>query len=218
MDSLLNFINEELYFEATNLTNELINEVSYFSSKKIEEVKCFDIEDYVKKIEDVEFCDYPFQKQLKKNMLGSITKVYDEIIITTNENLVLERKNFTKMHEIIHYYRDIPNISDCHSLSDMISENGYLVEDLPKEYRANVGASILLANEQALLYAIQKFHSFHQVADYFFMSKSALHNRLKEYLIFVCNCSPQNAYKLVYEYRMGNNNNFFNTFYSCHKI
>ena len=34
-------------------------------------------------------------------MLGSITKVYGEIIITTNQNLMLERQNFTKMHEIL---------------------------------------------------------------------------------------------------------------------
>ncbi|EPH81313.1 hypothetical protein D925_01392 [Enterococcus faecalis B83616-1] len=56
-------------------------------------------------------------------MLGSTTKVYDEIIIATNKDLILQQKIFTKMHEIIHYYRDIPYInSQTHAFSDMTSE------------------------------------------------------------------------------------------------
>ncbi|MGC3613125.1 toxin, partial [Enterococcus faecalis] len=76
----------------------------YYSSKNIEQVKCFDIEKYVTEVEDVEFVEYTFQKQLKRRMLGSISKVDDEVIITTNKELMFERKNFTKMHEVMHYY------------------------------------------------------------------------------------------------------------------
>ena len=36
-------------------------------------------------------------------------------------------------------------------------KNGYLMEDFPKEYRANVGASMLMANDQALFYALKNF-------------------------------------------------------------
>lgn len=197
----MDFISEELYFEAFNLSNELIKEVAYYSSKNIEQVKCFDIEKYVKEVEDVEFVEYTFQKQLKNRMLGSTSKVYDEIIIATNKDLILQRKNFTKMHEIIHYYRDIPYINtETHTFSDMISENGYFPEDLPKEHRANVGASILMANDAALHYALKKFHSFKEVADYFFMSKSALRNRIIEHLIYINNCTPQYAFSLFNDY------------------
>ncbi|EJY7263602.1 toxin, partial [Enterococcus faecalis] len=66
---LVDFISEKLYFEAFNLSNELIKEVAYYSSKNIEQVKCFDIEKYVKEVEDVEFVEYTFQKQLRKRML-----------------------------------------------------------------------------------------------------------------------------------------------------
>lgn len=210
----MDFISEELYFEALNLSNELTKEVSYYCSKKLEDVKCFDIEKYVNEVEDVEFHDYSFQRQLEHRMLGSTSKVFGEVIITTNKNLVLERKNFTKMHEIVHYYRDIPYVSESHTFSDMLTENGYLPENIPKEYRANVGASILLANDCALLFALKKFNSFQQVADYFYMSKSALHNRLKEYLIFICNCTSHYAYRLVYNYRIGNGKELFKTIFS----
>ncbi|EHQ9041284.1 toxin, partial [Enterococcus faecalis] len=91
----VDFISKKLYFEAFNFSNKLIKEVSYYSSKNIEQVKCFDIEKYVKEVEDVEFVEYTFQKQLKRRMLGSISKVDDEVIITTNKELMLERKNFT---------------------------------------------------------------------------------------------------------------------------
>ncbi len=211
---MLDFINEELYFEAFNLANELTKEVAYYCSKKIEEVKCFDIEKYVKELEDVEFIDYPFQKQLKNKMLGSTSKVYGEIIITTNKNLMIERKNFTKMHEIVHFYRDIPYVSESHTFSDMIIKNGYFPEDIPREYRANVGASILLANDRALLFALKQFNTFQQVADFFFMSMSALQNRLKEHLVFVCNCTPKYAFHLVYNYRIGNGKELFSIVYS----
>lgn len=117
-------------------------------------------------------------------MLGSITKVYGEIIITTNQNLMLERQNFTKMHEIIHYYRDIPYLGESHAFSDMILEDTYLPEDYEKELRANIGVSILMANDQALSYTLRKFRNFDEVANYFFMSKSALRKRILQYLKF----------------------------------
>ncbi|HDT7972716.1 TPA: toxin, partial [Enterococcus faecalis] len=65
---LVDFISKELYFEVFNLSNELIKEV-----------------------EDVEFVEYTFQKQLRRRMLGSTSKVYNEVIITTNKELMLER-------------------------------------------------------------------------------------------------------------------------------
>ncbi|MDT2101272.1 ImmA/IrrE family metallo-endopeptidase [Enterococcus faecalis] len=204
---LVDFIRDELYFEAFNLANELVKEVACYSSKKLEQIKCFDIENYVKKIENVEFVEYNFKKQLNKKMLGSTSKVYDEIIITTNKNLILERKNFTKMHEVIHYYRDIPDITcDCHTFSDMILANGYFQKDIPKEYRANVGSSILMANDVALSFAFKKFHSFQEIAQYFFMSKSALRNRIIEHLIYIHSYTPQHA-RLIFNnyYYKGDN-------------
>jgi len=89
-------------------------------------------ENYVNEVEDVEFIDYDFKDNLSKKMLGSITKVHGEIIITTNQHLMLERKNFTKMHEIIHYYKDVPYLGESHAFSDMILEDAYLPEDYKK--------------------------------------------------------------------------------------
>ncbi|EPM6850326.1 ImmA/IrrE family metallo-endopeptidase [Enterococcus hirae] len=142
-------------------------------------------------------------------MLGSITKVYDEIIITTNQNIMLERQNFTKMHEIIHYYRDIPYLGESHAFSDMILEDTYLPEDYEKELRANIGASILMANDQALSYALRKCRNFDEVANYFFMSKSALRKRILQYLEFTGGYTLEEAYKLFKSYYYDNERDLF---------
>lgn len=84
---------------------------------------------------------------------------------------------------------------------------------MPKEYRANVGASVLMANDLALKYTLYRFSSFEEVAKYFFMSKSALFNRLTEYLIFNKNCHPDYARSLINRYRYRNNKAFVNMFF-----
>ncbi|HHJ5064785.1 TPA: ImmA/IrrE family metallo-endopeptidase [Enterococcus hirae] len=205
----MNPISEELYFEAADIANELSQEVAYYCSKKIEQVKCFDIESYMIEVEDIEFMEYKFKNNLSKKMLGSITKVYGEIIITTNQNLLLERQNFTKMHEIIHYYRDIPYLGESHAFSDMILEDTYLPEDYEKELRANIGASILMANDQALPYALRKFRNFDEVANYFFMSKAALRKRILQYLEFTGGCTSDEAYGLFKKYYYRNESELF---------
>ncbi|EGP0013819.1 ImmA/IrrE family metallo-endopeptidase [Enterococcus faecium] len=196
----MNVISEELYFEAADLANELSEEVSYYCSKKMEHVKCYNIESYVNEVENVKFIDYDFKDNLSKKMLGSITKVHGEIIITTNQHLMLERKNFTKMHEIIHYYRDVPYLGEAHAFSDMILEDTYLPEDYEKELRANIGASILMANDRALPYALRKFRNFNEVANYFFMSKAALRKRILQYLEFTGGYTSEEAYRLFKKY------------------
>ncbi len=209
----MDFIREELYFEAVDFANKLAHEVSVYYSKNIEKIKCFDIEDYIIEKDIAEIIYYDFKKQLRDKMLGSTTKILNEVLITINRNLMCERRNFTEMHEIVHLYKDIPCAREGHTFSDMISENGYFSEDLPKEYRANVGASVLMANDLALKYALYRFSSFEEVAKYFFMSKSALFNRLTEYLIFNKNCHPDYARSLINRYRYSNNKEFYSIFY-----
>lgn len=208
----LNFIYEDIYFEASDLANELASEASKYYSKDINTIKCFDIENYVAETNDIEIIQYDFQEQLRNKMLGSTSKIFDEVLITINKNLFPERKNFTTMHEIIHFYKDIPFAEEGHTFSDMISENGYFPEDLLKEYRANIGASILMANDYALEYALRKFSTFEEVANYFFMSKSALHNRIREYLIFKKRLTPYFAQQFSNYYRYGNKKKFLTIF------
>lgn len=113
---------------------------------------------------------------------------------------MLERKNFTNMHEIIHFYRDVPYLSEPYAFFDSIVEGEYKTKDLPREYRANIGASILMANDQALPYALKKFINFDEVANYFFMSKAAFRKRIIQHLIFDSRHTHKKAFKLFKNY------------------
>ena len=76
------------------------------------------------------------------------------------------------MHEIIHYYKDVPYLGESHAFSDMILEDTYLPEDYKNlsKYRCQH----LMANDWLFTYALKKFRNFNEVANYFFASKAAL--------------------------------------------
>ena len=201
----MDFLEEDIFYEASAIANEICNTVGRYYSIPLIKINHHTIQQYVEKIENVEFIDYRFKKQLQQIILGSTSKVADSVFITTNAFLKPERKNFTIMHEIMHYYCDIPAAKEGQTFSDMFLEDGYLPEDYEKETRANIGASILLANDVALEYATNHFTSFDQVAQFFFMSKTALQKRLNDFLIFHKNCSPSHAQTLVSSYRYRDN-------------
>lgn len=69
-----------------------------------------------------------------------------------------------------------------------------------KKLRANIGASILMANDRALPYALKKFRNFNEVANYFFMSKAALRKRILQYLEFTGGYTSDEAYRLFKKY------------------
>ena len=210
----MDYVDSGLYFEASDIANELCLETAAYLSKPIERINCFDIQKYVEEVEDVEFIEVTFQKKLRNMMLGSTSKIEGETLISINSELMVERKNFTYMHEIMHYFRDVPSENENRAFSDMIEESGYLPEDYQKEYRANVGASILMANDRALSYALKKFETFEEVASYFFMSKAALFNRLSDYLTYVHNCTPSYSRTLINRYKFGRKDDLFQIFFN----
>lgn len=179
---VLDCICDGLYFEVSDLANDIANKVAKYLSKKVEYIKCCDIEQYMTEVKNIEFIDYKFKNNLSKVLLGSISKIQDEFIITTNKNLSDEYKNFTKMHEIIHYYRDYSYISKSHAFSDFILQKDYLPEDFDKEVAADIGAGILMANDQALSYAIKIYNNFDEISKYFFMNRKVLRTRIIQYL------------------------------------
>lgn len=193
-----------LYYEVSDLANDIANKAAKHLSKKVEYIRCSDIEQYMTEVENIEFIDYKFKNNLNKVLLGSISKIQDECIITTNQNLSDEYKNFTKMHEIIHYYRDYSYLGESHAFSDLILQKDYLPEDFDKEVAADIGASILMANDRALRYALNEFRNFDDIANYFSISKSKLRVRIIQYLEFTNNYTHNRAYKLL------------NYLYPCH--
>lgn len=196
----MNFIDEELYFEASNLANRICEEVASEFDIPIHKVKNVHIKNYMEQVKNIAFIDVSFGDHLDNLLLGSISKVFGEIIISINKTMIWERRLFTCMHEIGHFYFDLDSLNAGNQLTDMMNEDGYLPDDLPREFRANVTASVLMSNDSALRFSIQKFNSFNKIAEYFCMSKSALRVRLTEYLMYHFNCSPNYSYQLVNDF------------------
>lgn len=209
----MNYFDESLYFEAANIANDLARKAAALLDKDLTQIKCYDIQKYVEQTENVVFTSYDFGSKLREIMLGSTSEIDGVIVIATNKSVIVERKNFSEMHETMHVYCDVKGGAVPHAFTDMILEDGYLSEDEPKEYRANIGASVLMSNDEALKYALRKFKNFDEVANYFFMSKAALMNRLKDYLVFVQNCTPEYAFRLCSAFRYGRSSEFFRIFY-----
>nr|WP_308168004.1 ImmA/IrrE family metallo-endopeptidase [Enterococcus innesii] len=197
----MNYVDEDIYFEASNFANEFVKEISKYIGLPVYRVKCMHVKQYMEEVEEVDFLEVEFEEHLNGIVIGSIAKIFGEVLITINKNTIYPRKWFTTMHEVGHYFFDLITLKDGMSLSDMVTDEGYLPEDLPREYRANVIASVLMANDEALIYAINKFKCYHSVCNYFYMSKAALQNRLVEYLVYIKNCAPRYAFSLVNNYR-----------------
>ena len=190
---------KKLYFETQAFTDKLINEISINMSKRKELINCYDIEAYVKETENIDFFDYPFKKQSRKLIWGSVTKIGDVTMVATAQHLKIEIKNFTKMHEIIHHYfdytTDMPNNEK--SFDTLLIKKGYLPEDYPKEFRANKGAGMLLINKKALKYAFSTYDDLEKMASFFNVNDIVLKIRILDELIYSHNLSYKQA-NLIY--------------------
>ena len=210
----MNYVDEDIYFEASNFANELVKEISEYIGLPVYRMKCMHVKQYMEEVEDVDFLEVEFEEHLNGIVIGSIAKIYGEVLISINKNSIYPRRCFTSMHEVGHYFFDLIDLEDGMSLSDMVTDEGYLPEDLPREYRANVTASILMANDEALIYAVKKFKCYKSVCNYFYMSKAALQNRLLEHLVYIKNCTPSYAFTLVSNYRYSDGTQFKKIFFN----
>lgn len=89
----MNYVNEGLYFEASNLANSLSKDVGRYCSLPVEKVKCFHIQEYVEQVEDVDIfttsinnllkqdLDLNQKRNLISNIVDSIEVINDEIYV-----------------------------------------------------------------------------------------------------------------------------------------
>lgn len=210
----MNFFDEDTYWEASVVANKIAQEAAGYFNIDVKRVKNNHIKSFVENTKDVLYLEYNFGNHLGKMMLGSTQKINGVTVVAVSKKSIVERRFFSEMHETMHVYCDPITENSGRAFSELIIEGGYLPEDEFIEKRANYGASILMANDEALLDGLKMFQRFEQVANYFFMSKSAFSNRLVSYLVFNRNCTPNYAYKLLQNYKRGNNLEFFKVVYS----
>lgn len=205
----MDFYDEDAFRDATFVANSIAQRTADFYGIEVKDVKNFHIKEFVEEDKLAIYAEHYFKPPLDKLMLGSTQKVEGIIVLAVNALSMVERKFFSEMHETIHAYCDPIKENDGRAFSDLLLEEGYLPEDEFIEKRANFGAGILMANDEALIFGINKFRNFLRTANFFFMSKGAFKNRLRAFLVFERDCTPQYAYKLVHKYENGFGTDFY---------
>ncbi|MBV7391091.1 ImmA/IrrE family metallo-endopeptidase [Enterococcus sp. ALS3] len=200
----MDFYDEDIYWEASTLAHKIVNQVNIYNNGDLKNLNVFHIKSYVEETQNAIYTTYRFKKLLSGMMAGSVQKIQGMFVISVNDSSMIERRFFSEMHETIHLFSDSFDENDGRAFSELIKEKDYLPEDYRREQIANFGAGILMANDEALVHCIHKFKKFHHCANFFFMSKKAFEVRLRTFLVFNKNLTPQYAYKVVNNYKSGN--------------
>lgn len=141
------------------------------------------------------------------NVAGTTIKIEDKYVLFVNQNAPKSRVVFSTLHEIVHLYFH-SHIEQVRNAFASLNTNTLFYEEDAIEYEdeANVIASILFLPDERLydLIKIQKL-TFEEICLKEGISKPALHNRIKNHLIYNCFCIPNYATTIVLQFRDGNN-------------
>ena len=85
-----------------------------------------------------------------------------------------------------------------------MKEDGYNKEENIQEVKADIGASLFMISDEALIYSIEKKASFSDLQDIFEISKMALEIRLKNFLVYNLDMYYKNAQVLIEKYKFFN--------------
>lgn len=147
-----------------------------------------------------------FNSVFVKNVSGTTIIDKNKYVMFINQNTIKGRVIFSILHEISHVYfhsyvKQVNNAFASLNTDTLF----YKDEAVDCENEANVIASILFLPDEKLYDLIKnKNMTFEQICKQAEISVTALHNRIKNYLIYNCNCVHYYATSIVLQYRNGN--------------
>lgn len=196
-------IDYDLYEEATNEIYTILNTVAKHYKIEVIQLKWTHFYNYCENVLLVCYEKISFSEKLSKYLSGSIVHLYNVKIISYNDKMSFERRYFTICHEIIHCFLDLDTNDNGRGFQDYIDKSNYDPKEDFIEYRANVGAGLLMCNDESLSIQLYSGKNFSQLRDYFYMSKAAMYHRLFEYVVYKVGINPYHAQKVVTNYISG---------------
>lgn len=131
---------------------------------------------------------------------GFTEALNDHFVVFLNLDLDNGRRGlFTLLHELVHIRFHLAEPQYYSMCAKLAPNQKYPEELLPYEDEANAIASILLINDDQLFEELASGTGFDDMADAHYMSHSALHNRLKNYLAYTVGANK--ALGLVCQFR-----------------
>lgn len=187
-------IDDMEYFSISNALIELKEKVCNYYKIKMCDLRWYNIQLYLQDTHKVIFT----RVNVSEKFNGKTTMRDGVILITLNQNNELNsgRKHFTAMHEISHAVLHMNEITPHQDLY----YSGETSHDL-KEIEADIGASELAMNDDAILQACQNGLSFYEMSNDFDVSHGALYTRLVNYLVFTMELNSQVARQILNRFR-----------------
>ncbi len=199
-------------YDAYNLAHidvyKAINVVANYYRIEIIQLKWTHFYNFCSDVLRVHFIKFPLGEELSKHLSGCIVPINGIVTIAYNSNMIINRRFFTICHEIVHRFCDMKDLQNARSFEDYLKLTSIDPKEDFIEYRANVGAGLLMCNDDSLTLQLYSGKSFEQLREYFYMSKSAMYFRLTEYVIYTVKVNPYNAQNLVRNYIRGDRTYF----------
>lgn len=223
-------VSDEVYNQATEDSEWLLNSVSRSANKLVSTLNFHDIIHYFKNYYNVKFCFFDsntsaddfdaaanaIKLKIKMGKLVSVDPIFSKTvcgftiadsknpIVFLNGELFFPRLVFTTMHELSHIFKfkiDPNYMAAFAKLNASDPSSVYPSEILPFENKANVMASNLMLNSTALYRDVMAGFTFDQLLRKYSFSNSALHNRLNDYLIHSLHLNDRFALSALITYR-----------------
>lgn len=157
----------------------------------------YNSEDVLKHVIDrcgIDTFDYPFDS----NISGMLVSDSRSITLTTNSKMSKERGNFSKGHELGHYFQHVNDTCKIYSFQDVVGNSIYQSqEELQRESEADMFAGHLLLPDYILIAFLRKGHSFSSICKQVVISKPALRFRIKELLTYTYSVPYWEAHNIV---------------------
>lgn len=186
----------DLYNQVHDSLEALTEDVSIFKSENLYNIYYQDYIDFFETVEKVEFTHQEMPGYLGEICSGMLFPDKHQWIIAVNPTMVDTRMHFTAMHEILHLLNDV-------TLEHNNFQDSFEVEDTPQEYRAEIGAELLMINDWALSECIVNKYSWSKIQRSFGISSQALHYRMIDFFAFEIGLTQQHAQVLSRLYENG---------------
>lgn len=170
----------------------------------IKEVRHYHYTKFCQEKLDFTFTEYNFKSKLNDVLAGTTLKQDNIVIICVNGNMIESRKNFTRMHEIIHGVFH-GNSQSNQNFAEYLDKKQYSKKDIWHELEADFGASLLIANDEALEECLDNKLNFNEISSVLECSKQALRIRLINYFYHTIELPYDKTKKIVDDYQYFHN-------------
>ncbi|MEI5994777.1 ImmA/IrrE family metallo-endopeptidase [Candidatus Enterococcus mansonii] len=196
----------DTYFEYHDQSYQVIEKVANYYGLELKDLRWDHYRDYAIDVENIKIVPYGFGHISSKLLSANILKMGDAVGISYNTSMVDGRQRFSILHEIGHFFFDLNQEEYRQGFSELLNGSGYSEEDMPREQRANVFASLAMANNEAIKDCLKSGMSFSKMCNEFQLSNAALYVRLFDFLTKLFMLNPNIARQTLNNYRYAGDN------------